>query len=73
MILCAVGFVVGLINAIVGVAGMLTMPTLLTSGLPSHFAFSTKLDTFFSSFIASLTFLKIKSLDPVFESKIFKG
>ena len=38
--LCSVGFIAGLIDAIAGGGGMLTVPTLLTSGLPPHVACS---------------------------------
>ncbi len=36
--LCIVGFLAGLIDAIAGGGGMLTVPTLLTAGLPPHVA-----------------------------------
>jgi uncharacterized membrane protein YfcA len=65
--LCAVGFVAGLIDAIAGGGGMLTIPTLLTTGLPPHIALGTnKLAASFGSLTASLTFYRKKLFDPHF-------
>jgi len=65
--LCAVGFVAGLIDAIAGGGGMLTIPTLLTTGLPPHIALGTnKLAASFGSFTASVTFYRKKLFDPNF-------
>jgi len=66
-ILCSVGFLAGFIDAIAGGGGMLTVPTLLTAGLPPHIALGTnKLAASFGSFTASYTFYKKKLFDPVF-------
>ncbi|MGK2231736.1 MAG: putative membrane protein YfcA [Colwellia sp.] len=63
--LCSVGFVAGLIDAIAGGGGMLTVPTLLTSGLPPHVALGTnKLAASFGSFTASFTFYRKKLFNP---------
>ena len=65
--LCGVGFVAGFIDAIVGGGGMLTIPTLLTIGLPPHVALGTnKLAASFGSFTASVTFYRKKLFDPSF-------
>jgi uncharacterized membrane protein YfcA len=65
--LCAVGFVAGLIDAIAGGGGMLTVPTLLTTGLPPHIALGTnKLAASFGSLTASITFYRKKLFDPHF-------
>ncbi|MGB1198867.1 MAG: TSUP family transporter [Thalassotalea sp.] len=65
--LCSVGFFAGLIDAIAGGGGMLTVPTLLTSGLPPHVALGTnKLAASFGSLTASITFYKKKLFDPSF-------
>ncbi len=65
--LCSVGFLAGLIDAIAGGGGMLTVPTLLTSGLPPHMALGTnKLAASFGSFTASITFYRKKLFDPLF-------
>ena len=65
--LCSVGFVAGFIDAIAGGGGMLTVPTLLTSGLPPHVALGTnKLAASFGSLTASITFYKKKLFDPSF-------
>ncbi len=59
--LCGVGFLAGLIDAIAGGGGMITVPTLLTVGLPPHVALGTnKLAATFGSFTASFTFYKKK-------------
>lgn len=66
-ILCSAGFLAGLIDAIAGGGGMLTVPALLTTGLPPHLALGTnKLAATFGSFTASLTFYKQKLFDPLF-------
>jgi len=65
--LCSVGFVAGFIDAIVGGGGMLTVPTLLTAGLPPHIALGTnKLAATFGSFISSVTFYQKKLFTPSF-------
>jgi uncharacterized protein len=65
--LCSVGFLAGLIDAIAGGGGMLTVPTLLTAGLPPHVALGTnKLAATFGSFTASVTFYKKKLFDIAF-------
>ncbi|MBB6544463.1 TSUP family transporter [Thalassotalea piscium] len=65
--LCSVGFIAGLIDAIAGGGGMLTIPTLLTAGLPPHIALGTnKLAATFGSLTASVTFYRKKLFDPKF-------
>jgi len=65
--LCSVGFIAGAIDAIAGGGGMLTIPTLLASGLPPHVALGTnKLAASFGSLTASYTFYKKKLFDPSF-------
>ncbi len=65
--LCSVGFFAGLIDAIAGGGGMLTVPTLLTSGLPPHVALGTnKLAASFGSFTASFAFYRKKLFSPSF-------
>ncbi len=65
--ICSVGFVAGFIDAIAGGGGMLTVPTLLASGLPPHVALGTnKLASTFGSSTASVTFYKKKLFNPIF-------
>jgi uncharacterized membrane protein YfcA len=65
--LCSVGFVAGLIDAIAGGGGMLTVPTLMTSGLPPHVALGTnKLAASFGSSTASIAFYRKKLFSPSF-------
>lgn len=67
MILCAVAFSAGFIDAIAGGGGLLTVPALLTAGLPPHVVLGTnKLAATFGSFTASLTYYRKKLFDPVF-------
>jgi uncharacterized membrane protein YfcA len=67
MMLCAVGFAAGFIDAIAGGGGMLTVPMLLTSGLPPHIALGTnKLAATFGSFTSSLTYYRKKLFNPMF-------
>ncbi len=65
--LCSIGFIAGLIDAIAGGGGMLTVPALLSSGLPPHIALATnKLAATFGSLTASITFYRKKLFDPSF-------
>ena len=67
IILCGIGLLAGFIDAIAGGGGMLTVPTLLTVGLPPHVALGTnKLAATFGSFTASYTFYKNKLFNPIF-------
>ncbi|MEW6996660.1 TSUP family transporter [Colwelliaceae bacterium BS250] len=65
--LSIVGFVAGFIDAIAGGGGLLTVPVLLTSGLPPHIALGTnKLSACFGSLTASITFYRKKLFNPLF-------
>ena len=65
--LSLVGFIAGFIDAIAGGGGLLTVPVLLSSGLPPHIALGTnKLAACFSSFTASVTFYRKKLFNPLF-------
>ena len=65
MALMAVAFVAGFIDAIAGGGGLLTIPALLTAGLPPHLVLGTnKLCATFGSATASLTFYRRKLFDP---------
>lgn len=65
--LATIGFIAGFIDAIAGGGGMLTVPTLLTAGLPPHIALGTnKLAATFGSFTASYTYFRKRLFDPVF-------
>lgn len=65
--LCGIGFIAGFIDAIAGGGGMLTIPALLTSGLPPHIALGTnKLAASFGSFTASIAFYRKKLFNPHF-------
>ena len=67
VILCGIGLLAGFIDAIAGGGGMLTVPTLLTAGLPPHVALGTnKLAATFGSCTASYTFYKNKLFNPIF-------
>lgn len=67
LMLIAAAFVAGFIDAIAGGGGLLTVPALLSSGLPPHLALGTnKLAATFGSITASYTFYKKKLFDPVF-------
>lgn len=67
VLLCFVGLIAGFIDAIAGGGGMLTVPALLTSGLPPHMVLGTnKLAATFGSLTASVTYFKKKLFDPLF-------
>ncbi|MBM7062031.1 TSUP family transporter [Pseudomonas sp. UL073] len=64
-ILAGVAFLAGFIDAIAGGGGLLTIPALLTAGLPPHLVLGTnKLCATFGSATASYTFYKRKLFDP---------
>ncbi|EKE68737.1 TSUP family transporter [Gallaecimonas xiamenensis] len=61
-----VAFAAGFIDAIAGGGGLLTVPALLTAGLPPHLALGTnKLSSTFGSSAASWTFFKKRLFDPL--------
>lgn len=65
--LSLVGLIAGFIDAIAGGGGLLTVPVLLTSGLPPHVVLATnKLSASFGSFTASFTFYKKHLFSPRF-------
>lgn len=65
LILCA--FIAGFIDAIAGGGGLLTVPALLTAGLPPHIVLGTnKLAASFGSMTASYTFYRKKLFSPTF-------
>jgi len=64
-ILALVAFIAGFIDAIAGGGGLLTIPALLTAGLPPHLVLGTnKLCATFGSGTAALTFYRRKLFDP---------
>lgn len=69
-ILCAVAFAAGFIDAIAGGGGLLTVPALLTAGLPPHLVLGTnKLAASFGSLTASVTYYKKQLFTPSFWKK----
>ncbi|GLP96931.1 sulfite exporter TauE/SafE family protein [Paraferrimonas sedimenticola] len=65
LVLSVVAFIAGFIDAIAGGGGLLTIPALLTSGLPPHLALGTnKLAATFGSATASFTFYKKQLFKP---------
>ncbi|WP_242675391.1 TSUP family transporter [Phytopseudomonas dryadis] len=65
LILALVAFVAGFIDAIAGGGGLLTIPALLTAGLPPHLVLGTnKLSSTFGAGIASYTFYRRKLFAP---------
>lgn len=67
IILCSVALLAGFIDAIAGGGGLLTVPALLSAGLPPHLALGTnKLAASFGSCAAAVTFYKKRLFDPQF-------
>lgn len=67
LILGLVAFIAGFIDAVAGGGGMLTVPALLSIGLPPHMVLGTnKLAATFASSTAALTYYKKKLFDPNF-------
>lgn len=65
VLLIAVAFLAGFIDAIAGGGGLLTLPALLTAGLPPHLVLGTnKLCATFGSATASFTFYRRKLFNP---------
>ncbi|MFC3033625.1 TSUP family transporter [Pseudoalteromonas fenneropenaei] len=66
-LLCLVAMVAGFIDAIAGGGGMLTVPALLTAGLPPHLTLGTnKLAASFGSITASFAYYRQQLFDPKF-------
>ncbi|CAM4309651.1 TSUP family transporter [Pseudoalteromonas byunsanensis] len=66
-LLCVVALAAGFIDAIAGGGGMLTVPALLTAGLPPHVTLGTnKLAASFGSITASLTYYRQQLFNPRF-------
>jgi uncharacterized membrane protein YfcA len=66
-LLVAAAFIAGFIDAIAGGGGLLTVPAMLSTGLPPHLALGTnKLAATFGSLTAAYTFYKNKLFDPIF-------
>ncbi|MEH8021845.1 MULTISPECIES: sulfite exporter TauE/SafE family protein [Rheinheimera] len=67
LILCTVAFIAGFIDAVAGGGGLLTVPALLTAGLPPHVVLGTnKLAATFGSLTASVTYYRKKLFNPTF-------
>ncbi|WP_205597707.1 TSUP family transporter [Paraferrimonas sp. SM1919] len=67
LILAVIAFVAGFIDAIAGGGGLLTIPALLTCGLPPHLTLGTnKLAATFGSATASYAYFKKKLFNPLF-------
>ncbi len=65
LILAAVAFVAGFIDAIAGGGGLLTTPALLTAGMPPHLVLGTnKLSSTFGSATAGFTYYRRKLFHP---------
>lgn len=65
LMLAAVAFTAGFIDAIAGGGGLLTVPALLTAGLPPHLVLGTnKLCATFGSATASYTFYRRQLFNP---------
>lgn len=65
LVLALVAFVAGFIDAVAGGGGMLTVPALLSLGLPPHIALGTnKLAATFASSTAAFTYYKKRLFKP---------
>ncbi|PMJ92807.1 TSUP family transporter [Vibrio sp. 10N.261.55.A7] len=72
VVLALVAFVAGFIDAVAGGGGMLTVPALLSLGLPPHIALGTnKLAATFASSTAAFTYYKKKLFKPHFWGHAF--
>ncbi|RKF19561.1 hypothetical protein DBZ36_03600 [Alginatibacterium sediminis] len=67
LLIIAIGLIAGFIDAIAGGGGLLTIPALLSIGLPPHLALGTnKLAASFGSCTAAWTYFRKKLFDPQF-------
>ncbi|MGZ9897807.1 sulfite exporter TauE/SafE family protein [Shewanella gaetbuli] len=67
LLLAVIGIIAGFIDAIVGGGGLLSIPALLTMGIPPHLALGTnKLAACFGSFTSSYTYYKQQLFVPKF-------
>lgn len=65
--LLAAAFLAGLVDAIAGGGGLITVPALLTAGMPPHLCLGTnKLAATFGSFTAARTYIKKRLFNPRF-------
>ncbi|TEW56080.1 hypothetical protein E2R68_03030 [Psychromonas sp. RZ22] len=72
MLLALVGLFAGFIDAVVGGGGMLTVPALLSVGLPPHLTLGTnKLSASFASGTAAYTYFRKNLFDPIFWKHCF--
>lgn len=72
MLLALVGLLAGFIDAVVGGGGMLTVPALLSVGLPPHLTLGTnKLSACFASGTAAYTYFRKKLFAPEFWKNCF--
>ncbi|MFI3245923.1 MAG: TSUP family transporter [Ferrimonas sp.] len=72
--LAVVAFIAGFVDAIAGGGGLLTIPALLTTGLPAHLVLGTnKLAATFGSATAGWTFYRKRLFDPAFWKKSIIG
>ena len=67
LLLIIAAFVAGFIDAVAGGGGLLTVPAMLSTGLPPHLVLGTnKLAATFGSITSSYTFYRNKLFDPLF-------
>jgi len=72
MLLALIGLFAGFIDAVVGGGGMLTVPALLSVGIPAHLTLGTnKLSACFASGTAAFTYFKKNLFSPKFWKKSF--
>ena len=65
LLLAGTGFLGGFVDSIAGGGGLVTLPALLSIGIPPHIALGTnKLAATFGSFNASRIFIQRKILNP---------
>ncbi|RCU49403.1 hypothetical protein DU002_10770 [Corallincola holothuriorum] len=66
-LLCGAALLAGFVDAIAGGGGLLTVPALMSAGLPPHIVLGTnKLAATFGSFAASLTYYRKRLFQPMF-------
>lgn len=74
IILALVALLAGFIDAVAGGGGMLTVPALLSLGLPPHIALGTnKLAATFSSSVSTFTYYRQRLLQPKFWIRAFSA
>ena len=64
IMICLLIFISGILDAIVGSGALISIPTYIVSGLPTHYAYGTnKFTSFLGTFTSAVRYIKEKRYD----------